>query len=171
MDITKKFVKIGKHRVCDQSFIYARTCGLMASNRDIKMEDCLATEMAANPPGYFDEEGKMRSTPKAKLMGALAIRISEQLATKCHVLIFDVSALLWTICWPNEGCPLQTYIKAFQVFVIKALAIASAVFAFDLYFPNSTKAHTRIVWQEEDGISRPHVLTTDMLSLNSESHE
>lgn len=165
MDTTKKFVKIGEHRVYDQSFIYARIYGLMASNRDIKMEDCLATEMAANPPGYFDEEGKMRSTPKAKLMAALAIRISERLATKCDLLIFDVSALLWTICWPNEGCPLQTYIKAFQEFAMAALATASVVFAFDRYFPNSTKAHTRILRQEGDGTSRSHVLTPDMLNL------
>ena len=88
----------------------------------------------------------MRSMPKVKLMAALAIQISEQLATKCDFLI-------WTICWPNEGCTLQTYIKAFQVFAIAALATASAVFAFDRYFPNSTKAHTRILRQEEDGTS------------------
>ena len=38
----------------------------MASNRDIKMEDCLATEMAANPSGYFDEEGKNAFNAKGK---------------------------------------------------------------------------------------------------------
>ena len=97
MDTKKKFVSIGEHRVYDQGFIYARTCGLMLSNRGISMEDCLKTEMAPNPPGYFDEDANMRSTPKAKLRSALEVRISERRAKKCDTLIYDVSAVLWTI--------------------------------------------------------------------------
>ena len=60
MDASKRFIKIGDHRVYDQSFIFARISDLMHSNREIKMEDCLATELAAYPPAYFDEEGKSK---------------------------------------------------------------------------------------------------------------
>ena len=61
MDVKKRCIKIGDHRVYDQSFIFARTCGLMMNNPNIKMEDCLVTGMAPNPPVYFDDEGNMRS--------------------------------------------------------------------------------------------------------------
>ena len=107
----------------------------------------------------------MRSTPKAKLRSALEVRISERRAKKCDALIYEVSAVLWTISWPNEGSPLQVYIKAFQVFALTALGITSAVFVFDRYYPNSTKTHTRLLRQEKDGSSRQHILKPDMLSL------
>ena len=122
MDTKVRFTKIGDNRVYDQSFIYGRTCGLMASNHNINMDDCLVTEMAPNPPAYFTEEGKMRTTTKYILRLALEERLSERLVKECHTLVYDVSAVLWTISWPNEGSTLQVYINTFKAFAITALS-------------------------------------------------
>ena len=86
MDNSKRFVKIGENKIYDQSFIFARVSELMHSNRDIKMEDCLATEMAAYPPAYFDEEGKMRTGCKSKLTSSLAVKVPiyRVFRNKCH---------------------------------------------------------------------------------------
>ena len=105
-------VKIGENKIYDQSFIYARTCGLMMNNPDIKMENCLVTEMAPNPTAYFNEDGTLRTcTSKYLLRVALEERILDRLAQKCNTVVYDVSALLWTIKLPNEGSPLAVYIK------------------------------------------------------------
>ena len=136
MDTKRNSVKIGDHRIYDQSFIYAPTCGIMMNNPDIKMENCLVTEMAPNPSAYFNENGTMRTcTSKYLLRVALEERISDRLAQKCNTVVYDVSALLWTITWPNEGNPLAVYIKAFQVFVLNTLSFSQrGVFVFDCYF-------------------------------------
>ena len=51
------------------------------------------------------------------------------------------------------------------MFALTALGIASSVFVFDRYYPNSTKTHTRLLRQEKNGSSRPHIFKPDMLSL------
>ena len=165
MDNAKRFVKIGENRIYDQSFIFARVSELSHSNRNINMEDCLSTELAAYPPAYFDEEGKMRTGVKSKLTASLAVRISERRMPKCDKQIYyDVSALLWSITWPSEGSELNTYIKAFQVFVLAALANGDVVLVFDRYFDDSVKAYLRLLCQEADGASRPYTLKPEMVS-------
>ena len=84
------------------------------------MEDCLATELAAYPPAYFDEEGKMQTGCKSKLTTSLAVKVPMR-NIQCVVHIYDVSALLWSIAWPKEGCFLKSYSKALQVFILGAL--------------------------------------------------
>ena len=166
MDTKRNSVKIGDHRIYDQSFIYARTCGLMMNNPDIKMENCLVTEMAPNPSAYFNENGTMRTcTSKYLLRVALEERISDRLAQKCNTVVYDVSALLWTITWPNEGNPLAVYIKAFQVFVLNTLSFSQrGVFVFDCYFDLSPKANARYQRQGKEGSSRTYVLKPDMIT-------
>ena len=164
MDNAKRFVKIGENRVYDQTFIFARVSELMHTNREISMVDCLATELASYPPAYFDEDGKMRSTTKSKLTTALAVRVLERRMPVCDTQIYDVSALLWSIAWPQEGNPIKTYIKAFQVFVLAALANGNVILVFDRYFDDSVKAYQRLLRQEADGASRPHSLKPEMLS-------
>ena len=137
----------------------------MISNRNFTIEDCLITEMAPSAPAYFDPEGNMRSTQKYKLRETLAVTIPQRQVKKCDIIVYDVSALLWSISWPKEGSPLQTYIKAFQVFVLTVLATCNVVLVYDRYFQNSTKAHERLQRQGTEGMSRVHVLTPDTLSL------
>ncbi len=75
MDASMRFIKIGEYRVYDQSFIFARISDLILSNKEMKMEDCLATKLVAYPPTYFDEEGKSRIGTKSTLISALAVNI------------------------------------------------------------------------------------------------
>ena len=166
MDTKRNSVKIGDHRIYDQSFIYAQTCGLMMNNPDIKMENCLVTEMAPNPTAYFKEDGTLRTcTSKYLLRVALEERISDRLAQKCNTVVYDVSALLWTITWPNEGNPLAVYIKAFQVFVLNTLSFSQrGVFVFDCYFDLSPKANARYQRQGKERSSRTYVLKPDMIT-------
>ena len=107
----------------------------------------------------------MRNTKKYKLREALAITMYQRQAKKSETIVYDVSALLWSISWPKEGSPLQNYLKAFQVFVLNVLATCNVILVYDRYFKNSTKAHERLQRQVREGMSRVHVLTPDTLSL------
>ena len=79
--------------------------------------------------------------------------------------MYDVSALLWTIKWPNEGSPLAVYIKEFQVFVLNTLSFSQrGVFIFDRYFDLSPKANARYQRQGKEGSSRTYVLKPDMIT-------
>ena len=166
MNTKRNSVKIGENKIYDQSFIYARTYGLMINNPDIKMENCLVTEMAPNPTAYFNEDGTLRTcTSKYLLRVALEERILDRLAQKCNTVVYDVSALLWTIKWPNEGSPLAVYIKEFQVFVLNTLSFSQrGVFIFDRYFDLSPKANARYQRQGKEGSSRTYVLKPDMIT-------
>ena len=82
------------------------------------MDDCLATEMAAKPQ---HTSTRKVSTAKSKLKSALQVAISARHVQQSDTLVYDVSAMLWTIAWPNEGSHIQVYIMAFKVFTIVAL--------------------------------------------------
>ena len=133
MGSAKRFVKVSENKIYDQSFIFAHVSELILSNREIRMEDCLATELAVYPPAYFDEEGHMRAGTKSKLMSSLAVKVPMR-NIKCVLHIYDVSALLRSITWPKEGCFLTSYSKAFQVLVLGALAHGDVILVFDRYF-------------------------------------
>ena len=47
MDVKKEHVSSGKERVYDQELIYARVIGLLASSRDINLDDVFACELVA----------------------------------------------------------------------------------------------------------------------------
>ena len=55
------------------------------------------------------------------------------------------------------------------MFVLNALRIANTVLVFDRYYTNSTKAHTRQIRQEKQGVSRTHVLKPDMQTPSKKS--
>ena len=128
------------------------------------MEECLTTELASYAPAYFDKDSKMRSRTKSKLTTALAVRVLERRMLVCHTQIYEVSAQLWCIAWPQEGYPIKTYIKAFQVFVLAALANGNVILVFDRYFDDSVKAYQRLLRREADGASLPHSLKPEMLT-------
>ena len=102
---------------------------------------------------------------KSKLRQALEIRITNRQAKKWDTIIYDVSALLWSISWPKEGSTLSVYINYFQVFIHEVLPVADIILVFDRYFQNSTRTHTRLQRQGTEGMSRVHILMPDMLIL------
>ena len=59
MDEKKNHVFVGKERVYDQGLIYGRVIGLLASSREINVNDVLAFKLAAYPPSMFNADGKM----------------------------------------------------------------------------------------------------------------
>ena len=68
MDVKKNHVLVGKERVYDQELIHSRVIGLLASSRDINVNDVLAFELAAYPPSMFNADGKMNvATSKSTL--------------------------------------------------------------------------------------------------------
>ena len=144
----------------DQEMIYARIIGLMSSNRPVPIDACLSTELAAYPPALFDSAGMMRVSKKSILKTDLQITTPEPLVPAVETAVYDVSALLWTINRPTGT--LKLYVDALKAFVMKALIVGNVVFVFDRYFEDSPKAYCRLLRQEKQGMSRIHILKTDM---------
>jgi len=158
MDVKKKHVLIGQVRVYDQELIYARVIGLRASSREINFDDVLEFELAAHPPSMFNPEGDMKiSKSKSTLKQKLQVAISERNCPIPDTVIYDVSALLWTLTWTSDK--LQVFVDGFLLYVHEALQNSNVTLAFDRYFPNSTKNFTRT---QRAGSSRVHKLTLDM---------
>ena len=157
-DKKKHVVLVGK--MYDQEMIYARIIGLMSSNRPVPIDACLSTELAAYPPALFDSAGMMRVSKKSILKTDLQITTPEPLVPAVETAVYDVSALLWTINWPTGA--LKWYVDALKAFVMKALIVGNVVFVFDRYFEDSPKAYCRLLRQEKQGMSRIHILKTDM---------
>lgn len=135
--------------------------------RNIRIDCCLKTELSAYPPSMFDSAGMMRVAKKSTLKTSLQVTLSDRSALQADTVIFDVSALLWTIKWPTGK--LQLYINALREYVKQALMVGNAVFVFDRYFQDSTKTYLRQLRQEKQGMSRVHVLRPDMPAPPKES--
>ena len=103
----------------------------------------------------------MRVPQKSILKTTLQVSTSERTSCTASTAVCDMLALLLTINWPSSA--LMLCVIAFKVFVMKALAVGKwSVFIFDRYFDDSTKAYCRLLWQENYGTSRVHVLKSDM---------
>ena len=74
----------------------------------------------------------------------------------CDTKVYDVSALLRSITWPQEGSHLKIFIQAFETFVISALESGNVILVFDGYFDDSVKVCHGLLRQETDGRSRPY---------------
>ena len=162
MDIQKKHISVGEHKVYDQELIYARVIGLLTSGREIDFNSILSTELAAYPPSMFDEHGLMRSAQKSEQKRNLQVLVSERAIVPVDTTVVDVSALLWTLNWPTDT--LGTYVKTFVSYVTHVLQFCNAVFVFDRYFDESEspKSYLRSVRQKKQGTSRVHLLSEDI---------
>ena len=90
----KKRLSVGENSVVDQEAIYARVIGLPVSQRDLDLQQVLATELAAYPPSMFQADGQMRvATGKSMLKNNLQVEVSQRLLTCPTVIVVDVSAL------------------------------------------------------------------------------
>ena len=78
MDIQKKHISVGEHKVYNQELIYARVIGLLTSEKEIDFNFILSTELAAYPLSMFDEHGLMRSAQKSELKRNLQVLVSER---------------------------------------------------------------------------------------------
>ena len=108
----------------------------------------------------FEQNGLMKNTLMSILKKTLQVVMSERIADISDTIVFDVSALMWTIQWPSDT--LRTYIEAFKEFVVHALEAGDVVFVLDRYFEGSTKAYLRTLRQMKEATYRVHVFSEDM---------
>ena len=141
--VQKKRLAVGDNVIINQEAIYARVLGLLVSQRDLDLQQVLATELTAYPPSMFTADGQMRiATGKSTLKKILQVEVSERLATSPTSMVVDASALLWTLNWPTHGT-IETFITGFKVWLSKCLSETDVYLCFDRYFDYSTKSTTR----------------------------
>ena len=128
---------------------------MLASSREINLNDVLAFELAAYPPSMSNADGKMNVDTKTQTTSDY--RLSERNCPISDTMIYDVSVLLWVITWPSGK--LRVYVDAFKAFVHQALRRANFILVLDRYFPNSINTFTRT---QRSGSSRVYKLTPDI---------
>jgi len=97
----KKRLSVGEHAVIDQEAIYARVIGLLVSQRDLDLQQVIATEMTAYPPSMCRAGGQMRvATGKSTRKNHIQVEVSQRLTKIPTTIIMDMSAVLWTVVWP-----------------------------------------------------------------------
>ena len=133
---------------------------MLASSREINLNDVLAFELAAYPPSMSNADGKMNvDTSKSTLKHKRQVTISERNCPISDTMIYeyDVSVLLCVITCPSGK--LRVYVDDFKAFIHQALRRANVILVFDRYFPNSINTFTRT---QRSGSSRVYKLTPDM---------
>ena len=110
----------------------------------------------------FDARGMMRMATKSTLENDLRVNVSGRSFGKPSTVIYDVSALLWTISWPSNESTLGDFIVKFKSIVKHGLTKGNGVVVFDRYYTTSTKSYMRMLRQEQNGGGRVHILTVEM---------
>jgi len=160
MAITKKHLNIGKQNLYDTGLIYSRLTGLLASGRDVCIQDVLRYELAPVPTSMFTDSGEMRvAKGKSTLKTQLQVEVSSRLAPPQTVII-DGSAILWVVHWPVNG-KVQDYVDNVVTYVTRKMKEANVYLIFDRYFPYSIKSSTRSARDKE--ASRKHRISPMML--------
>ena len=88
------------------------------------------------------------------------VNVSGRSFGKQTTVIYDVSALLWTISWLSNAGTLYDFIVKFKSIVKHGLTQGNVVLVLDRYYTNSTKLYMRMLRQEKNG--RVHILTAEM---------
>ena len=94
---------------------------------------------------------------KSALKQSLQVCMSERNCPPPDVIIYDVSAVLWTINWPSGK--IQKILDVFQARIQQALQTADVVLCFDRYNQRSIKTFTR---NQRSKASRVHKLNPQM---------
>ena len=97
----------------------------------------------------FDATGMMRMVTKSTLINDLRVNVSGRSFKKQTTVIYDVSALLWTLSWPSNADNLGDFTVKFKLIVKHGLTQKNVVLVFDRYYTNS-------------GGGRVHILTAEV---------
>ena len=81
----------------------------------------------------------------------------ERASRNTDSVIYDVSAILWTIAWPSDK--LSVYLETFEEFVYGAQQAIDVAFVFDRYYADSLKTATRM---QRNRSSRVYKVTPQM---------
>ena len=150
-----KSVQIGESKVCDLNAIYSRVIALLASDRDIDVNDVLSYELAPVPTSMFTKDGMLICKAKSSLKRSLQIEVSRRNAGVADVTVIDGSALLWTIHWPEDGS-VADFIANVKKRIAFYLTNSDVYLIFDRYHDYSIKSKTRD--GRETGVTRKHHL-------------
>ena len=91
--------------------------GLLVSQRDLDLQQVLATELTAYLPSMYQADGEMQvATGKSTLKNSLKVEVSKRLITSPTAIVMDVSAVLWTVDWPTHGT-VGTFISGFKAWL------------------------------------------------------
>ena len=128
-----KRLSVGESAIVDQEAIYARVIGLLVSQRDLGLQQILATELTAYAPSMFQADGEMQvATGKSTLKNSLKVQVSQRLITSPTAIVMGVSAVLWTVDWPTHGT-VGTFISGFKSWLRVRLSEADVHLCFDRY--------------------------------------
>ena len=129
----KKRLYVGDSAIVDQEAVYARVIGLLVSQRDLDLQQVLATELTAYPPSMFQADGEMQvATGKSTLKNSLKVEVSQRLITSPTAIVMGVSAVLLTVDWPTHGT-VGTFISGFKAWLRVRLSEADVHLCFDRY--------------------------------------
>ena len=133
---------------------------MLASSREINLDDVLAFELAAYPPSMPNADGKMNvATSKSTLKHKWQVPISEH---NCPISApwYIMMCLYFSGLSPSRlvNC-VSTWTHKIKAFVHQVLRRANVILVFDRSFPNSIKTFTRT---QRPGSSRVYKLTPDM---------
>ena len=104
----------------------------------------LSCELAVYPHSMFNHDGSMWiAANNACLKKSLAIETSVRVWGQLTVIVVDVSAVLWTLPWPQQGT-VQTLINTFKIRVASKLNNSDVHLVLDRYFDYSTKSSARV---------------------------
>ena len=110
----------------------------------------LHTELAPYPASMFDATGMMRRmATKSTLNNDLRVNVSGRSFERQTTVIYDVSALLWTISWLSNAGTLGDFIVKFKSIIKHGLTQGNVVLVFDRYYTNSSKSYMRMLHQEK----------------------
>ena len=140
----RKRLSVGENSVVDQEAIYARVIGLLVSQRDLDLQQVLATELAAYLPSMFssrwpDAGCYWKVHAKEQPPGGSVTALTDTCPT---AIVVDVSAVLWTVHWPANGT-VDTFISGFKEWLSVRLFGADVYLCFDRYRDYSTKSTIR----------------------------
>ena len=116
MNHEENAVQLDGVKINDTNVFYARAQGLQVSGRPgtSSLESMLRTELSPVATSMFEDDGKMRSTPKAQLKKELAVEKSNRGKTKDSYFL-DGCAVLWAVPYPaGTKATVQDYIDAFR---------------------------------------------------------
>ena len=86
MAITKKHIQVGSAKVYDTNLIYSRIIGLIASGRDMNLNEVLKYELAPILTPMFNNNVDMRlETSKSTLKNKLNVEVTGRYAPKKQV--------------------------------------------------------------------------------------
>ena len=107
--------------------------GLPVSQRDLDLQQVLATELTAFPQSMFQADGDIQvATGKSTLKNSLKVEVSQRLITSPTTIVMDVSAVLWTVDWPTHGT-VGTFISGFKAWLRVRLSEDDVHLCFDRY--------------------------------------